>query len=159
MNLDKYEKQKLISRINEKEVQRYLSFFTNSYKENLEHSKANILTFPRWSIISGYYAMHDVTKLFLAKQFQIKVEFNVHKTTIELMNEIVNDAETLRLLKTGYNEFTNILNDLVRAKKERTKSQYYTGTDFMRQKYKEKAPQFIEKIVLPYLNKINSLIR
>lgn len=159
MNIGKYLNKKLISYINEREIQRYISFFSSSYKENLEHSKANLSSFPRWSIISAYYAMHDITKLFLAKQFQIKVDFNVHKTTLQLMEEIINDPKTLQLLKIGYDEFSNILNDLVTAKKERTKSQYYTGTEFMRQKYKEKAPQFLEKIAIPYLNKISNLTK
>ncbi len=42
-----------ISRISELELNRYLSFFENSYKDNLNHSKENVMKFPRWSIISG----------------------------------------------------------------------------------------------------------
>ncbi|MEK6926805.1 MAG: hypothetical protein AABX11_00075 [Nanoarchaeota archaeon] len=159
MNLNKYIKRKLISHINEEEINRYSSFFSNSFKENLAHSKANISNFPRWSIISGYYAMHDITKLFLVKKLNIKIDFNVHKTTIEILKEIKTDKELLKLLKTGYSEFILLLNDLTKAKKERTKMQYYTGSDFMRNKYKEKSPQFLEKIVIPYLNKINSLLK
>src|SRR3989344_6691713 len=73
-----------ISKISELELERYVSFFDNSYKDNLEHSKANLTKFSRWAIISGYYAMHDITKLLLAKKFRIKVESEVHATTIIL---------------------------------------------------------------------------
>ena len=159
MDLDKYIKRKLASKIIETESERYLNFFDNTYKENLEHCKFVIENFPRWSIVSGYYAMHDITKLFLAKKFNIKIDFNVHKTTLDLLKEVVNDKEILKLLKTGYKEFIETANDLARARKERTKAQYYTGTEFMKEKYKEKAKDFLNKIVIPYLNKINDIIR
>ena len=111
-----------ISRIVETERERYLNFFSNSYKENLEHSKFVINNFPRWSIISGYYAMHDVTKLFLADKFSIKIDFNVHQTTIEVMNELIKDKEILKMLSLGYSEFIKLLNDLVNARDKRTKA-------------------------------------
>jgi len=37
-----------------RELERYLNFFENSYKDNLSHCKRNVENFPRWSIISGY---------------------------------------------------------------------------------------------------------
>lgn len=59
-----------ISRISELELDRYTNFFENSYKDNLNHSKENLTKFPRWSIVSGYYAMHDIAKLFIAKNIK-----------------------------------------------------------------------------------------
>ncbi len=82
VKIDTLFNEKKISRISELELGRYVNFFESSYKDNLEHSKKNILEFPRWSIISGYYAMHDITKLFIAKKFRIKIDFEVHATTI-----------------------------------------------------------------------------
>lgn len=158
MDIDKFLKQGKISRIIETELPRYVNFFDNTYKENLEHTKFNLEKFPRWSIISGYYAMHDITKLFLAKNFSIKIEFEVHKTTINILKEIIKDKEILRLLKIGYNEFITMANDLSKAKKERTKAQYYTGTDFAKEKYKEQASDFLNNVVLPYIEKIDKLI-
>ena len=117
-----------ISRIVETERERYLNFFSNSYKENLEHSQFIVDKFSRWSIISGYYAMHDITKLFLADKFSIKIDFNVHQTTIEVMNELIKDKEILKMLNLGYSEFIKLLNDLASARDKRTKAQYYTGT-------------------------------
>jgi hypothetical protein len=157
MDLDFYIKNKLISRIIETEVQRYLNFFENTYLENLEHCKSNLEKFPRWSIISGYYAMHDLTKLFLAKKFSIKVEFNVHQTTINILKEITKDKEILNLLKIGYKEFIEMANDLSRARRERTKAQYYTGTEFMKQKQREKAKDFLNSVVIPYITKLKEI--
>ena len=158
MDLGTYFKKGLASRLIETEIPRYTHFFSNTYRENLEHSKFILEKFPRWSIVSGYYAMHDVTKLFLAKNFGIKIEYQVHRTTIKILKEIIKDKEILRLLKIGYKEFIAMANDLSKAKKERTKAQYYTGTEFMIEKYREKAIIFLNQIAIPYLAKINNLI-
>jgi hypothetical protein len=159
MDLESYFKKELITRIIETELERYVNFFENSYIENLEHCKFNIEKFPRWSIISGYYAMHDITKLFLAKKFSIKVEFKVHETVIKILGEILKDKETLRLLEIGYEEFIKIANDLVIAKKKRIKVQYYTGSEFMKEKYKVESKDFLYKVVIPYLDKIKEILR
>ena len=146
-----------ISRIVLTEKKRYLDFFSNSYKENLSLSKHIIESFPRWSIISGYYAMHDLTKLFLADVFNIKIDYNVHETTILVMKEISKDKETIDLLNSGYNEFILLLNDLASAKSQRTKAQYYTGTEFMREKYKKDAKIFFNESVVVFTDKIKGL--
>ncbi|MBS3092390.1 hypothetical protein J4466_03140 [Candidatus Pacearchaeota archaeon] len=159
MNIESYFKKRLISRIAETELKRYINFFENSYKENLEHCKANLEKFPRWSIISGYYAMHDLTKLFIVKKFGIKIDFNVHKTTISLLKEITKDKALLKMLKIGYKEFLEMANDLAKSRKTRTKAQYYTGSEFMKEKYKEKSKEFLEKTAIPYINKLEEWIK
>ncbi len=147
-----------ISRINELEVERYINFFESSYKDNLEHSEYNINSFPRWSIISGYYAMHDATKLLLSKKFRIKIELEVHSTTIKILQELIDNKEILNLIKKGYKEFLSLANDLAEAKKDRVKVQYYTGTKFMKKEYAKKAEGFHNSIVLVYLEKIRGLL-
>lgn len=159
MNIDKYIKSNLVSIIVETELPRYINFFENSYKENLNHTNFIINNFPRWSIISGYYTIHNITKLFLVKEFRIKVDLKIHKTVIKLLNEIVKDKELLQLLQTGYEEFIKIANDLAEAKEERMKVQYYTGTEFMKEKYKEEAKVFLNKTVMPYIEKIKGLMQ
>ena len=124
--IDELLKKKYISRLNELEIERYVNFFENSYKDNLEHSKDNTKKFSRWSIISGYYAMHDITKLLFAKKFRIKVEFKVHETTIKLLKILIKDPGLISFIEISYHEFKNLANDLVEAKKERAKVQYYT---------------------------------
>jgi len=146
-----------ISKIEKTEKERYLNFFSNSYKENLEHCKFVLESFPRWSIISGYYAMHDITKLFLADKFSIKIEFKVHETTLPVLKELIKDQQIVDMLNLGYNELIKLLNDLAIAKKQRTKVQYYTGTQFMQERYKQEANNFLENTVLTFITKIRKL--
>lgn len=147
-----------ISKISELELERYVNFFGSSYLDNLEHSRANLKTFPRWSIISGYYAMHDITKLLLSKKFRIKIELEVHATTIKVTDELIKNKEILSLIKQGYKEFISLANDLAEAKKERVNVQYYTGTKFMKEQYALRAEEFLNSTVLPYLEKIKRLV-
>lgn len=152
------EKEGKISRIRETELERYIGFFTSSYQDNLSHAQDNIGKYPRWSIISGYYAMHDVSKLLIAKVYRLKVERRVHATTIKVLRELLKDEETLKLIEEGYEEFQNLATELGDAKKDRIKVQYYTGTSFMRDKYKQRASEFYEGLVKPYVTKIKKLL-
>ncbi len=147
-----------LSKISEIELERYLNFFTNSSRDNLKHCQAVLDNFPRWSIISGYYAMHDITKLLLAKQFRLKVELEVHATTIKVLKELIKNEEIQQLIERGYQEFISLANDLAEAKKERVKSQYYTGTQYLTQEYQQRANLFLKELVEPYLLKINMLL-
>ena len=147
-----------VTKIPELELPRYVNFFENSYMENIEHSKAVMVAYPRWSIISGYYVMHDVTKLLLAKNFSLKIELEVHATTIKALAELIKNAELLRLIETGYNEFISLANDLATAKKERVKAQYYTGTSFMKEEYVKRASEFMSGVAVPYVEKIRLLL-
>jgi len=157
VKIDTLFKKKIISRINELELGRYLNFFENSYLENVEHCKKSLMEFPRWSIISGYYSMHDITKLLIAKKFMIKIDFKVHLTTIQVLSELIKNKELAVNLEKGYKEFLTLANDLDEAKKERTKAQYYTGTAFMKEEYKKRAIEFL-KNVENYIDKIRGLI-
>lgn len=152
-------KEKKISRISELELPRYLNFFENSYKDNLEHSKENLEKFPRWSIISGYYAMHDLAKLFIAKKFRIKVEKEVHSTTIMLLKTLSKRKDLTRLLEIGYKEFQELILDLEMARRERVKVQYYTGTPYLKQVYRERAKEFLTKVVMKFIEKMEKLIK
>lgn len=147
-----------ISKIRETELDRYIDFFTESYKDNLEHSKATIETHPRWSIISGYYAMHDISKLLIVKAYRLKMEREVHATTIKVLRELIKDNDVLKLIDEGYEEFKSLAQDLNDAKVDRVKVQYYTGTEFMKKKYKERAKEFYSDTVEKYIEKIKILL-
>ena len=147
-----------LSRINELEIERYVNFFSSSYADNLAHCRAIIDSFPRWSIISGYYAMHDITKLLIAKTYRLKVELEVHATAIKVLRELLKDEKILELLEEGYKEFIFLANDLAEAKKERVKTQYYTGTEFMKSGYRKRARGFLNEAVEPFIEKIIKLI-
>src|SRR3989344_1544231 len=151
VKIEDLEKGKKISRINETELDRYIEFFTESYQDNLRHSEDNKEIYPRWTIISGYYAMHDISKLLIAKVYRFKIEKEVHATTIKVLRELLKDKETLKLIEEGYEEFQSLADELNDAKKDRVKVQYYTGTKFMKEKYKKRAFEFYEDIVIPYI--------
>lgn len=158
VKIDTLFKKKRISRINELESKRYTNFFENSYIENIEHCKKNLNEFPRWSVISGYYAMHDITKLLIAKQFMIKIDFKVHLTTIQVLRELIKNKELAISLQKSYKEFLTLANDLDEAKNERTKAQYYTGTAFMKEEYKKRAKDFLDEVII-YINKIKEILK
>ncbi len=147
-----------VSKIRELEVERYVNFFENSSKDNLEHCKATIKTFPRWSIISGYYAMHDITKLLIAKKFMLKMELEVHATTIKVLRALIKNREVTRLIENGYREFISLANDLAEAKGQRTKAQYYTGTAFMKERFQKMSEEFLLETVNPYMERIRKLL-
>ncbi len=147
-----------LSKINELELGRYLNFFTHSYQDNLKHCQLVLDSFPRWSIISGYYAMHDITKLLLAKQFRLKAELEVHATAIKALKELIKNREIQTLLERGRREFISLANDLAEAREERVKSQYYTGTDYMEKEYRKKARYFLEEVVTLFLQKVKLLL-
>ena len=147
-----------VSKVKELEKERQVAFLLHSYKNNLEHAKFVQETFPRWSIISGYYAMHDISKLLLIKNFNLKVEREVHATTIKLIRELIRNKKLFKLFEQGYKNFTNLASDLTEAKKERTKTQYYTGTVYMKEEFKKKSENFLIEIVEPYVEKIKKIL-
>lgn len=151
--------EKKISRISELELARYLNFFKSSSRDNLNHSKENLKKFPRWSIISGYYAMHDLAKLFIAKEFRIKIEKEVHSTTIKVLKTLSKRKDLSRLLEIGYKEFKNLILELEIARKERIKVQYYTGTPYLEKIYLKRAEWFVENIVEKFIFKMTRLIK
>jgi len=152
-------KKRKILIIKELEIERYKNFLESSYKNNLRHSKANMISFPRWSIISGYYAMHDITKLFLAVKFKIKVEKEVHATTIDAFKELIKNKELLELINFGYKEFLSLAQDLEEAKKERVKIQYYTNTRYLYEEYKKRAEDFFNRYSLNFITKMQKLLK
>ena len=158
VNLSILEKEGKISRIRETELDRYLRFFSGSYRDNLRHSESTLEAFPRWSIISGYYAMHDISKLLIAKVYGLKIDREVHATAIKVLRELLKDKETLKFIEEGYEEFQSLADELGDAKKERVKVQYYTGTDFMKEKYGRRAADFHKGVVLPYVKRIGRLV-
>ena len=157
VNIEDLFKERKISRIPELELDRYENFFVSSYQDNLAHSKANLSSFPRWSIISGYYSMHDISKYLLAKQFRIKVRQDVHATTIKLIKDVVANRELPVLLEEGYRKYESLAEDLNRARKQRVRVQYYTGSAYMKELYAKEAEIFSDTVVSPYIMTIEQL--
>ena len=143
-----------VSRILETERERYLNFYRTSYQDNLEHSAFVIDQFPRWSIISGYYAMHDATKLLIAKGYGYKIDEDVHSTSISFLSEILKGDELIDLFQSGYREYQEMAGKLYGAREERRKAQYYTGTPFAVDYFRKRSKKFHDEVVIPYIERI-----
>jgi hypothetical protein len=153
----------VISRLSETERDDYVKFFGNTYKDSIEAAKDNLETHPRWSIIAGYYAMHDLAKLFLAKQFSLKVNRRVHLATIVCLKKVLEEKNTkerlLDSLKRAENIFsTNITRYLIKGKREIEKVQYYDfKVDF--DKIRDTAFSFLKEIAEPFIKIIGDLMQ
>ena len=155
------------------EKNNYIEFHELAYKEDLRHSEKNIIDFPRWSIISGYYAMHDITKLFLAEKFNIKVSSpDIHSKTLDILEQAIIDKKLkeklLGLLREAKSTYYNVerLKEralpilLRREKQERGKSQYYTQDFNIKTNINaQKSSYFLDEIVKPYILLIWGLLK
>lgn len=103
--------------------------------------------------------MHDIAKLFIAKKFRIKIEKEVHSTTIKVLRILSKRKDLPKLLEIGYKEFKDLILELEIAKKERIKAQYYTGTAYLENVYRERAKHFLKNIVEKFLIKMEKLIK
>ncbi|MBI2581271.1 hypothetical protein HYV85_05715 [Candidatus Woesearchaeota archaeon] len=150
----------------------YLAFHKDAFEEDLKHAEKNILEFPRWSIISGYYCMHDLTKLFLAEKFNAKIASpELHAKAIDALEHFIRDdalkKKLLALLKEAKGIYYNserlkekILPALLkRGKQERGKAQYYSEDYAGKAKANsQKASYFLETIVKPYVELVRRLM-
>ena len=165
MNLfEEFLSEGIIRRLPETEKQDYVRFFEHTYQDNLKAAEDNLKTHPRWAIIAGYYAMHDLAKLFLAEQFSLKIgEERVHLATITALKQVLKEedakAKLLELLENAENIFSvNISRYLAKGKKERGKVQYYNfKTDFER--IKDNSLAFLNEIVKPFIKIIEGLMK
>jgi hypothetical protein len=167
------ESEKMWEKLPATEQENYITFHEQAYSEDLKHAEHNSIKFPRWSIISGYYAMHDITKLFLAKKFNIKITSpDIHIKTILAVEEVITNKklkdkliELLQEAKTTYYNIERLKEKslpvlLKKGKQERGKAQYYTQ-DYTDKKNinAQKATYFIEEIVRPYIKLIQELLK
>ncbi len=152
----------------------YIRFHKNAYEEDLRHAEKNVLEFPRWSIISGYYCMHDLTKLFLAEKFGIKIASpEIHVKAIEALEHFIKDddlrVKILGLLKNAKDTYYSVegLKEktlpalLKKGKQERGKAQYYSSdyTQETKTNNSQKASYFLETIVTPYVGLLRGLMK
>ena len=142
----------------------YLEFLEKSYKEDLENSKNVLLSSPKWSIISGYYAMHNITKYYLAWKFNKRIGLpDVHEATINASKELIKNNEIKKLIDIAIFEFEEIIPihySLIGAKKERKNLQYYSDVSKKMQDLSiEKASYFFNNIVEKYIKLIELLIK
>ncbi len=155
------------------EKDNYLTFHKTAYEEDLKHAEKNVFEFPRWSIISGYYCMHNITKLFLAQKFNLKISSpEIHAKTIAALEHNIQNPEIKQKLTTLLKEAKDIYYSaerlkektlpilLKRGKQERGKAQYYTE-DYTKDTNvnSQKASYFLQTIVAPYVEIIKKLMK
>lgn len=146
---------------NEKES--YIAFLSATCKDNIEASEFNLLKYPRWSIIAGYYAMHDISKLILAKKFGLKLTMpNVHAGVIQALRELIKRDDILKYMEKAERQYSDIISlhfALQLGKDEREKSQYYTSESINPKASIEKASYFFENLVKPYIKLIETMLK
>lgn len=150
----------------------YIRFHERAFEEDLRHAEKNALEFPRWSIISGYYCMHDITKLFLGKRFNIKIASpEIHSKAINALEYFISDkalkGKVISLLKEAKDIYFSAerLKEktlpalLKKGKQERGRAQYYTE-DYSNEPEAspKKALYFLDTIVKPYVALVKGLM-
>jgi len=155
------------------EKENYIAFHKAAFEDDLKHAEKNSLEFPRWGIISGYYCMHDLTKLFLAEHFNVKIASpEIHGKTIAALEHFLKEDEVkkrlLELLKEAKDIFYSAerLKErtlpllLKRGRQERGRAQYYSEDYSKAAKVNsQKAVYFLETIVKPYAKLMQGLMR
>jgi len=157
-----------------KEKEMWVWFHENSYKEDLKLAKDILIKYPRWSVIAAYYAMHDISKLYLGKIHNINiVGEKVHAKTLDLLKEFMKESEEKKkvvdLLEKAKEKFETVfrLNEktlpilLRQGRQERTKAQYYS---FNKEKsifdvnFSKNAAYFIDKIAGPFIKIMEEML-
>ncbi|RLJ04538.1 MAG: hypothetical protein DRP14_03175 [Candidatus Aenigmatarchaeota archaeon] len=154
----------MVMKLNEVERELWIKFHEKAYKEDLALAKEIAEKYPRWSIIAGYYAMHDLAKLYLGKVYNIKISGqNIHRQTIDELKKVIKDKnkELISLLETAEREVKELGIDsvpylLILGKKERGKAQYYSSSQSI--DYSKKAKWFLNEVVRLFVKIVEDLI-
>lgn len=155
----------------EEEREKWIEFHRQAYKEDIEVAEKLVLVSPRWCVVSGYYAMHDITKLYLGKIHKIKISGeNIHRKAVDALKLALKENEdrekVFSLLKKAEETYEIFKNPrigtlsfvLIRGKNERGKAQYYTPyTTPFNKEFFQKAIEFLEKVVKAYVDTIKNL--
>lgn len=144
----------------------YKEWHKNRYNKDLFLAENIIDMDQSWSIIIGYYAMHNITKLFLAtKNIYLIGGEHIHDQCIKELEkisytELKNLKDTLILLKEAKEKFDSLFLEpkewpviLKHAKFERSNANYYSNKD------SSEAKGFINEIVRPYISTFEKLIK
>jgi len=162
----------MIQKLSITERETWILFHQLAYKDDLETANLFLIKKPRWSIISGYYAMHNIAKLYLGKIHGIKVSGeSVHTETVDALRSVLSESpekeRVIELLSTA-EEFSEIVTYRHKApsillnlgRKERRKTQYY-NPDFAKEEfsisYAKTASYFLDSVVSPFIKIMEAL--
>jgi len=152
------------------EAARWIKFHEDIYREDQKMANKVLTDSPRWSIIMAYYAMHNVSKLYLAKIHNIKISGeNVHAKTLFLISKYVKqDAKKIiPLLEKAKEEYDAITSSsiwviprlLSKGRDERTKTQYYDAVKAEKSTMElmQAAQYFMDNFMKPYIKIMEGL--
>ncbi|MBU2638810.1 MAG: hypothetical protein KJ955_07590 [Nanoarchaeota archaeon] len=171
MKFEEFQKKGVISSLQKTEKEKYAGFHKEAYKDDLRAAEALFTISPRWTIIAGYYAMHDIAKLYLAEQHDLKITGRgVHLAAIIALRKVLSDRkakeQAIRLLREAekvYEIFSTHFKEgiipviLSRGRDEREKSQYYS--DNHERLAFEKSAEFNEQIVRPFIELMENMLK
>lgn len=150
---------------------RWIKFHEHVYKEDQEMANKVLTDSPRWSIIMAYYAMHNLSKLYLAKVHNLKISGrDVHAQTIFFISKYVKQEarKIIPLLQQAKEEFDAITSSniwvihqlLSKGRDERTKVQYYDISKAEKSKIElmQAAQYIIDNFMQPYIKIMEALL-
>ena len=153
------------------ESARWIEFHEKAYKEDSIMADKILADSPRWSIIMAYYAMHNLSKLYLAKIHNIKVSGeDVHAKTLFFISKYIqaDSKKVIPLLEKAKEEYEAITNSSVwiiprllsKGRDERTKTQYYDFSKAGKSKIEliQSAQYFIDNFMKPYITILRGLL-
>lgn len=169
-----YVEKGVIDRLDEKEEKDYFEFHQIAYHEDLETARKLLGISARWAVVSGYYSMHTVTKLYLGRAHGLKIAKRfVHDAVIKALERVLQEGETARKVlelldeaKETYELFDSYRSERVlpqllrRSKSMRESASYYTTpTQKFDRIYGQRALRFLNEVVEPYISIVEELIK
>ncbi len=153
------------------EKDRWIKFHTNAYKEDLKMAEKMLIDSPRWAIIIAYYAMHNISKLYLGSVHNLKITGqSVHAQTLFFISKYVKleSKKIVPLLKKAKEEFDAISSSniyliprlLSKGKDERSKTQYYDPIKSKKSSIEliQAAQYFIDNFMKPYISIMEKML-
>ena len=136
----------------------YLMFHRLAYREDLELSRTLLARSPRWSIITGYYAMHNLAKLYLGAEHGIRITGeHIHESVVrELDKALRHTSERKRLLDLlatadaafkGLQQPREVAELLERGRRNRSAANYYLREGSTAIVQMDQAKQFQDGVV------------
>ncbi len=148
-----------IKKLPEVEKHKYIEFHDKLWKDDIKVAEKLVNENPRWSIIAGYYAMHNISKMILALKFNIKISGKyVHAAVIESLKKYFREHNLADKLKNAAMNMTldEIPELLEIARRERSKAQYYSNRNT--EISSKKAKEFLNEIVYPFIEVVKRYV-
>lgn len=155
--------------ITEKEI--YVRWHDYAYQEDLESAELLVEKHPRNSIVLGYYSMHNIAKRYLGDVFSIKIPHDdTHSMTLKALKEKIDKEVTrkrvIELMKKAQEEYEifskpkpELLSALLRhgSSERKSHSYYQSKQEGEKRAGSEKAREFIDMIVKPFIKIMKEL--